>query len=399
MSVASFPWYLLRNRGQIRNTEVRILSVASIKEAMDEKVKLARSERYTLQSLAKKILPSERVAICLRNRIYNKSEQTYDDIKVWKHQKTHRAFYSGLAVCGSVWICPVCAAKISERRKTELKIAFDEHMSQGGDISMLTLTVSHGLGDSLQDILSRFGQATHKFMSGGSFKKIREEIDMIGRVRAMECTYGSNGFHPHLHIALFHKKGINYEEVKNKMYRLWLKACDKYNLITSYEHGMKLNGAEKASQYFTKQAEWKMEHEMTKWHIKKGRKESIMPFDFLRLYISTEDKKYLRLFKEYAVAYKGKRQLQWSAGLKEKYNIKEKSDEELAKEKKEEADLLGTIDFEEWKVILQHDLRVKLLENIEQYGFEKGTRLTLSVAMATIKKESSRHEDSQSFEI
>ena len=68
-----------------------------------------RFERYAMQSVAKDLLPNERVKICLRH-------VAGDNVEVRKHLKTEKAFYSGLMVCGSVWMCPVCASKISERR-------------------------------------------------------------------------------------------------------------------------------------------------------------------------------------------------------------------------------------------------------------------------------------------
>lgn len=365
-----------------------------IKESIDEKKRLVRSERYALQSVSKKALPGERVSICLRNRIPNKAEQTYEDIKIWQHNKTGKAFLSGLAVCGSVWTCPVCAAKISERRKMELKKAFDMFQSERGKIAMLTLTFAHNRFDSLEDLLDKFGQATNKFMSGKAYNNIRLEMGIVGRVRASECTYGDNGFHPHTHIAIFYKNECDLERMRIQMYRLWEKACSKFDLKTSFDYGLDLQNADRAEEYFTKHGTWSIEQEMTKWHTKKGKKESLTPYDFLRLYLSTEDEKYLRLFKEYATAYKGKRQLQWSQGLKKMFVLEDKSDEEVAKEKLEDADLLGLIEYFDWKHILKYDLRSKLLDNIEMYGYDLGLKITLAT-----KKESSRHEDSQTNEI
>lgn len=362
----------------------------SIKESLDEKMRLVRAERYALQSVSRKALPEERVMICLRNRIPNKAEGRYEDIKVWRHTKTGKSFLSGLAVCGSVWTCPVCAAKISERRKIELKHAFDIFKSQDGKIAMLTLTFSHNKFNRLDDILKKFGQATTKFMSGKAYNNIRLEMGLIGRVRASECTYGDNGFHPHTHIALFYKNDIDLEVIKKKMYDLWKKACDKFELVTSEKYGLDLQNADKAEEYFTKHGNWSTEQEMTKWHIKKGKKDSLTPFDFLRLYMETENDKYLRLFKEFAKAYKGKRQLQWSQGLKKMFILEEKTDEEVAKEKTEDADLLGLIDYFDWKHIIKYELRSKLLDNIEKFGYDIGLKITLAT-----KKESSGHEDSQ----
>lgn len=347
---------------------------------LNTKLKLVRTERYACQSVAKKALPGERVGICLR-------KINGDHVSVHKHKKTNKAFYGGLLVCGSVWTCPVCAAKISERRRKELQMAFNAHKENKGYICMLTLTFSHQKFDRLADILKQFGQATQKFMSGKAFQNIRDEMGLIGRVRVFEVTYGDNGFHPHAHIALFYENEIDLDLMRLKMYKLWAKACVKFDLKTNFEHGLNLQSGEEAEDYMSKHGTWSLEQELSKSHIKKAKNGSLSPFDFLRIYLKTEDEKYLGLFREYAKCFKGKRQIQWSQGLKKRFVVEDKSDEELAKEKLEEADLLGLLNYDQWQFILRYDLRTRLLDNIEKYGFDVGLELTL------IKKASSCDED------
>lgn len=336
---------------------------------LDDKLRLVRSERYACQSVARKALPNERVSMCLRRINGNY-------VSVHKHKKTNKSFFGGLLVCGSVWTCPVCAVKISEKRREELQTAFNAHKENGGYISMLTLTFSHQKCDRLKDILEQFGQATKKFMSGKSFQNIRNEMGLIGRVRVFEVTYGDNGFHPHAHIALFYENDIDLEYMRLKMFALWEKACNKFELKTNFEHGLNLQSAEEAEDYMSKHGTWSLEQELSKSHIKKAKNGSLSPFDFLRIYLENEDIKYLNLFREYAKYFKGKRQIQWSQGLKKRFILEDKTDEELAKEKLEEADLLGLLDYEQWKQVLKYDLRAILLDNIEKYGFDVGLELT-----------------------
>lgn len=365
-------------------------------EEINEKVREIRAERYLLQSIAKKSIPSERVSTCLRLRIKKRGETNYEDIKVWKHQNTGKAFYSGLNVCGSVWTCPVCASKISERRKIELEQAFKAHKNEGGQVAMLTLTFKHSRDDVLKDILDRFTKALAKFRSGKRYNKIREKMNMIGSIRSFEITYSNrNGFHPHVHLAIFYKNKVILSDIQEEMFELWSNACKKFDLYTIEDVGLDLRYANSVNDYLAKHG-WSIESEMTKSNVKKGRLESLTPFDFLRKYYETENGMYLSLFKEYAEGTKLKRQLSWSNGLKSMFVIEEKTDEQLAKEKTEQADILGLIDYDIWKRILRHDLRSKLLDNVEQIGFDLGLRKTLSLA---IKKESSRHEDSQVKEI
>ena len=74
----------------------------------------SRVQRFALQSMARAILPESRTAKCLRIRAHD------CDVQVWKSREHGTASYGGLQTCGSVWTCPVCAAKIAERRRIKL---------------------------------------------------------------------------------------------------------------------------------------------------------------------------------------------------------------------------------------------------------------------------------------
>lgn len=344
-----------------------------IDNVLGEKLRLIRTERYALQSVARKALPNERVSMCLRRT-------NGSNVAVHRHRKTNRSFYGGLLVCGSVWHCPVCAAKISEKRRKELESAFIQHKENKGYISLLTLTFSHQKTDKLKDMLFNFGQATQKFMSGKAFQNIRNELGMIGRIRVLEVTHGENGFHPHTHIAIFHNNEVDPKYMRGKLYDLWEKACVKFGLKTSYDYGLDFQNGDEAEKYMSKHGTWSLEQELSKAHIKKAKNESLSPFDFLRFYLQNEDEKYLHLFREYATYFKGKRQIQWSQGLKKMFVLEDKTDEELAKEKIEEADLLGLLSYDQWKHVLKYELRAKLLNLIEEFGFH------VALEMIFIKK-------------
>lgn len=356
-------------------------------QELDEKLRLARAERYACQSVARKALPNERVSMCLRR--VNGSF-----VQVLKHIKTQKVFYDGLLVCSSVWNCPVCAAKISERRRKELEQAFDLYKKEGGHIALLTLTFSHKKIDRLKDILDMFSEATKKFMSGRAFQNIRNEIGMVGRVRALEVTYSeNNGFHPHAHIALFYENAVNLDDLEDRMYLLWEKACVKVGLTVNRKHGLTLENGEKANDYISKHGKWGLDQELSKAHIKKAKNGSLTPFDFLREYLATEDKKYLLLFREYAEHFKGKRQIQWSQGLKKRFVLEDKSDEQLAIEQIEEADVLGLLEYKTWKQILKYENRSYFLDLCEKYSFEKAVSIVSQYKFDKNKKKTSSSQE------
>ena len=340
--------------------------------------RVVRAERYAMQSIAKDLLPKERVSICLRTRIKKRGNDYYEDIKVWQHLNAGKAFYSGLAVCGSVWTCPVCASKISERRKNELHKATTAHKQAKGYLAMLTLTIRHKRTDKLDALLDAFNEATSKMMKRKEFSVIREEMGIIGRVKALEVTHGQNGWHPHAHIVIFYENETDLTKMRKRMYKLWDAACEKFGLSTTESYGIDLQGADHVQAYLAKHGSWSIEQEMTKSHIKKGRESNMTPFDLLRDVLHNDDDYSKALYREYAVSFKGKRQLHWSRGLKDHFAITDKTDEELAKEKVEQADLLGLITSDQWREIIRRDQRAQLLTNIEKYGFDIGLKLTLN---------------------
>jgi hypothetical protein len=377
----------------MKGGEKRAVVLKKQQQELNEKLRLIRAERYACQSVARKAIPKERVSKCLR-LANNKS-----NVQVWKHIKNQKAFYGGLLVCGSVWHCPVCAAKISERRRKELQQAFKLHKKEGGKIALLTLTFSHKKFDRLKDILEKFGQATQKFMSGRAYQNIRDEIGLIGRVRVFEVTYGDNGFHPHAHIALFYTNDVDLKNIEKEMYPLWEKACFKVGLTVNKEHGLKLDDGDEAEKYLSKHGTWSLDQELSKAHIKKAKKDSMTPFDFLRKYLEEEDEKYLNLFREYAQCFKGKRQLQWSQGLKKRFVLEDKTDEQLANEQIEEADLLGLLDYDFWKKkILKYGNRSYFLDLCEKYSFEKAVSI-INEYKFEMKKDKKKTSSSQELDL
>jgi hypothetical protein len=268
------------------------------------------------------------------------------------------------------------------------------HKEDGGHIAHLTLTFSHTRFDSLRDNLDNLLKALNKFRSGKAYQKIRNKMQMIGSIRVFEVTYSdSNGFHPHVHLALFYMKDEPLFQIHHEMSSLWLKALNKFGLDGREGIALKLQQGENSDDYLTK---WGLENELSKAHTKKGKdEEHVYPFDFLRKFKESEDFRFLALYKEYAEVFKGKRQIMWSPGLKGHFLIGEKSDELLATEKTEQADLLGLLSWEEWKVILKNDSRADLLDLSERIGFEKAKMDVLT----RNKKESSRPEDSHVLEI
>lgn len=283
-----------------------------------------------------------------------------------------------MIVCGSVWVCPVCATKITEKRRLELATALEATKTNGGSALLLTLTVPHYGHHKIKNVLNGLTDAYRRFTNRKGFKRAAALLGVFGRVRTLEVTYGPNGWHPHLHVLLFTASPINSKLVKLTAAALldqWKSACVAADLPEPNKHGLSLDDGSKAAQYVSK---WGMENEMTKGHLKTARSnDHLSPFGLLDLHLdkSTASTPFQQsiaplagfLFHEYASAFRGKRQLVWSDGLRDLLELApEKTDEELAEEHDQEARIFAQIPKEVWPAVLRAEKRGELLEVCRQ---------------------------------
>jgi hypothetical protein len=333
----------------------------------------ARAQRFALQAVAREILPASRTAKCLRLRSGNPNGKA-DGVGVWKSKEHGTAHYSGLQTCGSVWNCPVCAAKIAERGRAEVLAAMTAHKAGGGCVNLLPLTAPHQRSDELAPLLAKQAKAVGSFWKDKTVRNVLTEMGTIGQIRAWEVTHGrksaqNNGWHPHFHVLLFSGSGVDLARFDKaqmqdwavRLYLRWAAKCKAAGLgEPSFKHGLKLDDGDKAAAYATK---WGLEDEITRGHIKKGKQGGETPFDLLRSFLADKsDKQAAALFQVYAAAFKGKRQLHWSHGLKARYAIEDATDEEVCQRMEERADLLGQITVDQWRDVLKVEARATVLE-------------------------------------
>jgi hypothetical protein len=265
-------------------------------------------------------------------------------------------------------MCPVCAAKISEKRRVELVEAVSRWRDTGGSVVMATITVQHSSKDSYKKTLAGLQTAYGKLLNSVACKAVFAEMGVVGRIKALEVTYGANGWHPHIHLLLFiTSQNPPLKQFKDMLFKRWEMACKASNLNKPSPDAFNLSDGSYAAAYVSK---WGIESEMTKGHIKTS-KSGYSPFDLLRHHLGTyagnadplspgQDK---LLFQEYAYTMKGKRQLVWSDGLRDLLGLKqEKTDKELVDETEEQEVLFVKIPLAMWKIILKKEKRGEVLE-------------------------------------
>ena len=200
-----------------------------------------------------------------------------------------------------------------------------------------------------------------------------DQFPMVGHITATEVKYSdNNGFHPHFHILCILDKQYAAEDlqiIESELYELWAEKCVKSGLgKPNRRNGLDLkmgsNNEDVLADYISK---WGMAEEMTQAHLKVGKKnmQSLTMWEVLELAqieASTKDK-YSYIFKTYASAFKGRRQLFWSKGLKELLKIEVKDDEEIANAEEENTEIYDAMFLspQDWWTICYHKIRAEFL--------------------------------------
>lgn len=326
-----------------------------------------RAERWAMKWSVDSLLRGYRQWKCHRWRIPGKNIEVKLSLE---HQK---AFYAGFECCGSVWGCPLCAPKITERRRVDVSTAIDSAKEQELNVMLATFTIPHGLGDNLDQIRTQLLSAWSKMNQCRAGRSVFKMLGVKGWIRVFEVTLGSNGWHPHFHALIFLNSSYRPAQVKEALYPIWLDGCRKSGLEDpSQAHGLQVDDGEKAAQYVTK---WGMDSELTKGHLKKG-KSSVNPWDLLRVHtfgidgLNPDLRKIVQaldinkdraaaLWLSFFWSFRGTRQLYWSNGLRKLLGLSaEKTDQELAEEEMDKAAaLLATLtDYQRFDLIRTKNL-------------------------------------------
>jgi hypothetical protein len=323
--------------------------------------------------MAAYLMSDERVAKCHKVRIK-------PFVDVLHSKETKSAHYGGLMTCGSVWMCPVCAAKITERRRRELESIDTSGLSQ----FMITLTLQHSRDDSLKEIRACLADAWRKVKGGRWWQNFVKDTGVIGFITGTEVTYGlESGWHPHKHVLMWSTRlvgEINSDELKRILAERYEKILIRMGRWASPKYGLDVRvGDSFIAEYVAKferkpkNANWSLAAEITKAPVKRTLQieEHYTPFELLDLYLA-KDVEAGRLFIEYALSMKGSRQLVWSHGTRKLLGLDvELTDEELAEMQEQDAVILAQLRPEHWLAILKGNLRGHLLEVAKTGDSEK----------------------------
>lgn len=369
-----------------------------------EKLQNTREQRYFLLAGARALLLQEgKKEGLLYPSEFHKTAKCLHVMRAYTanvhHSKTfNSAFYSGLVTCASTWACPVCAAKIQERRRLEVSYAMDLAYARHLQPVMVTLTFPHYMWQKLQDLIDRQKRALAKLRAGDPWTRFKNRWGYVGLIRSLELTKGRSGWHPHVHELWFVDANADTEKMKEQILARWEKKCIAEGLLDPSKpaqikafrkYAVDVKGNCSNSDYLAKMdapEHWGTDRELVKATSKQGKEKGLHPFGLLANYAQNGDVKAGAAFVEYVQAMRGKAQLFWSPGLKDFFGLKDKSDEEISEEKNEEADLLGGIDSEDWKTVREAKAQAHVLTEAENGGWPAVERLVERLTLAEIKR-------------
>jgi hypothetical protein len=300
-------------------------------------------------------------------------------------------------ICANIWACPVCSAKISERRREELERAISSVTASGGGVYHMLLTIPHARKDKPLGLVAYLLKAYERFCSG-KYRLSALVPGYLGFVRALEVTHGENGWHPHLHVLVFTEVALSPSQVDLMRHVLWAKwearvlkitgkspsrkafsfnpavqgSFEQTNFVTVEGEAVHVCpvtgyvtkfGADREIEEIVQRRRWSAADELTKANAKKsGRAGGRSPWQLLADF-QEGDVHAGMLWKEFIAAFKGRAQLYWSQGLRSNLGLDDAStDEQLAAAIDAQDRLLACISDLDWKLILARNLRGQVLE-------------------------------------
>lgn len=346
----------------------------------------ARALRFHLRRVSSWMTTRTNVGKCGRCR--------YLENSVGIQLKGGRAHFTGLVHCGSAWECPVCMYTISARRAEEVRTVVAKHRAAGGGAYMLTLTLPHDAGDDLRPLRQHVTRAWSKVQAGAPYKRWKARLGIVGTIRALEVTHGPNGWHPHLHVLILTASSIENAATgqltddaiayKNFVFSRWVKWITQPNDETgktyrapSDEHGVTLVPSHR-DEYIAKLG---LADELTRGSWKKG--ESVSrhrtPLQILSdiwrasKQVSRGNPRDRALWMEYAENMYRAKQLTWSRGLRDLYELgDEQTDLDIVSEDERSGKLVGFVRSELWdtRVKWNVDVQLRILAMTERWGVE-----------------------------
>lgn len=333
-----------------------------------EKAGLGLLERYMLQSVARDTLygkvPFDRTAPW--HRLVGCHRLMVDrQVQLLRDPRRDRGYYRGLQTDGSAWVCPVCSGAIYDGRRHEVKAILDGARAGGLVVQFVTFTLSHHW-EPLSQLMAGLTEATRQVHMGGAWRRYRDSLGYVGSIRGREVTIGANGFHPHVHVCWLTERG-SARDTRVFLVPRYRAALAQLGLSASVARGVtvkewSLSHDDYIAKFDKPARAWDFDAELTMWarKVNPGAR-GLSPWDLLRGILESDQPAHVAdlrgWFTEYAWATKGLHSLQFSKGLRARFGVVERSDEEIAAAGTVATPLavLGALEHADWRIVRAND--------------------------------------------
>lgn len=331
-----------------------------------------RDKRHELRGVLWNESSLPRVAACGRRRIRAAN--------VPVKQKADSAYLANIQLCGSVHSCPVCAAKIRQRRAVEIDRVVKAHMDNGGTALFQTFTLPHDSDDDLSSLIKTVAGAFRKVISGRGYVEDKRDYSITASIRAAEITFGKAGAHPHLHVIFFSDRSLSSSDIRVFQFRLFSRWTAAVEAAGYRAPLIGLCPVERVTEaalgryvqkvVMTAESTRRLGMEMTRHDLKLGRRTGRTPFQVLADFAATGDCADLALWHEWEKASKGMQSITWSKGLKARFGIEEKTDEGLAAEEVD-GETICELTPEQWNTVKREPMGpLRVIQIAEREGAE-----------------------------
>lgn len=315
-----------------------------------------------------------------------------------------KAGFAGLMACGNVWTCPDCSRKVATKRAVEVERVMAHYLAPDGQTlkghaALVTLTLKHNRDQRLHELWQGLSKAWAAVTKGRPWKNAMAVTGMAGWVRATEVTHGYvNGWHPHLHVVLMFHERPSHEAMNvllDHMWSHWHAAAVKegFDPPERDNHGLDVQEVDHSvaegklfesvgaiARYVAKG----LSMEATLGAQKGAKNGNRTAMELLRdaytpheltledeTVVTSEDETAKALWREYELASKGRRQLEWcrdkdfQAVRRGLADTVDQSDEEIAAEELGSADDdAAVIDKAEWYRMHHQAWELKLVARL-----------------------------------
>ena len=343
-----------------------------------------RRGRFALREVLRAVTTVRRCSGCGNWRVPGVGEPT---VAVKATETGNVAHFQGVQLCGRIWICPVCGPRIRAVRSEDLNSACAEWIRHHGDgsVLLLTLTLPHDFGEKLTTLLdiTRAGFAT--IVSGRAWQRVKRDFGLVHYVRAHDFTVGPNGWHPHLHVALFASHALtesNLAALETRMHSQWARAVSKHgHREPDRRHGVKLEQARSRAdiaRYVSQVIVGSGDHsanlanELARSDLKQSHHLGHRtPWQVLASLAESGDTADLAIWHEWEAATRGVHAIRWSNGLRRAVGLgKQATDEEIAASEVG-GNVVYRFDSGEWNVVRKiRGAPARILELAENRGSE-----------------------------